>query len=121
MKNKVTLDFNSKKLDFFFGLSFLGEFLKNEDIDLQGIFNNINKEPYTFIPRLMYASYKHNCERNNLPIELTIYTLTDLIEETNYFKDGSESAKFIEPFLQSILDSLPKDETTTADKTAKKK
>jgi len=110
MTNKVTLNFNGKEVEFFFGLSFLGEFLKNEDLDLQGIFSKISTDSYSFIPKLMYASYVHNCERKELPVSLKSFELTDLIESTNYFKDGSESSKFVEPFLQSIIDSLPKSE-----------
>ena len=30
MTSKIKLNFNGKELDFFFGLSFLGEFLKEE-------------------------------------------------------------------------------------------
>ena len=120
MKNKITLNFNGKEIEFFFGLSFLGEFLSKNDIDLQGIFNKISNDSYSFIPKLMFASYKHNCQRKDLKVELKAYELSDLIEETNYFKDGSESSKFVEPFLQSIIDSLPKQEETN-DKTPKKK
>lgn len=107
MKNKVVLKFKDKEFEFFFGLSFLGEFLKDNDLDIQGVFNNINKEPYSFIPKLMFASYKHNCERKGVEVELKPFELSDFIEETGYFKDGSESEKFVKPFLQSIIDSLP--------------
>ena len=120
MKSKIKLNFNEKELEFFFGLSFLGEFLKEEETDLQGIFNSINSEPYTFIPNLMYKSYLHNSKRQGKKADLKPFEMSDLIEETGHFKDGSESAKFVEAFLQSIIDSLPKTEGVEDDGVKKK-
>ena len=111
MINKIKLNFKKTELEFFFGLSFLGEFLKEEETDLQGIFNLINSEPYNFIPNLMYKSHLHNCKRQGVKASLNTFEMSDLIEETGHFKDGSESAKFVEAFLQSVIDSLPKDES----------
>ena len=120
MTNKIKLNFNDKELEFFFGLSFLGEFLKEEKTDLQGIFNFINSEPYTFIPNLMYKSYLHNCKRQGINTDLKSFEMSDLVEESGHFKDGSESAKFVEAFLQSIIDSLPKDESIKEEGVKKK-
>ena len=108
MKNKIKLNFEGKELELFFGLSFLGEFLKEEDIDFQGVFNGVQLDSLNFIPNLMYKSYLHNCKRQETEPELKAFEIYDFIENTGYFKDGSESAKFVEPFLQSIIDSLPK-------------
>jgi hypothetical protein len=110
-KNSITLDFGSIKLEFFFGLSFLGEFLEEEKIDLQGIYAAINTNPYAFVPNLMYKSHLHNCKRQGENCNLKLFEMADLIEESGHFKDGSESSKFLEVFLQSILDGLPKTET----------
>ena len=120
MTNKIKLNFNGKDIEFFFGLSFLGEFLKEESTDLQGIFNFISAEPYTFIPNLMYKSYLHNCKRQGKKADFKPFEMSDLIEETGHFKDGSESAKFVEAFLQSIIDSLPKEESIKDDVVKKK-
>ena len=120
MTSKIKLNFNDKELEFFFGLSFLGEFLKEENIDFQGIFNFINSEPYTFIPNLMYKSYLHNCKRQGIKTDLKSFEMSDLVEESGHFKDGSESAKFVEAFLQSIIDSLPKDESIKEEGVKKK-
>jgi hypothetical protein len=115
MINKIKLNFEGKEVEFFFGLSFLGEFLKEEDTDLQGIFNSVESDSYTFIPNLMYKSYLHNSKRQGKKADLKHYQIADLIESSGYFKDGSESAKFVEAFLQSIIDSLPKDEAVEED------
>lgn len=120
MKNKIKLNFKETELEFFFGLSFLGEFLKEESTDLQGIFNAINSEPHTFIPNLMYKSYLHNCKRQGVKTDLKSFEMSDLVEESGHFKDGSESAKFVEAFLQSIIDSLPKEEGVEDDGVKKK-
>tara|TARA_R110002153_G_scaffold180206_1_gene333670 strand:- start:712 stop:1074 length:363 start_codon:yes stop_codon:yes gene_type:complete len=120
MTNKIKLNFNGKEIEFFFGLSFLGEFLKEENTDLQGIFDSINSNPYSFIPNLMYKSYLHNSKRQGKKTDLKPFEMSDLIEETGHFKDGSESAKFVEAFLQSIIDTLPKTEGVEDDGVKKK-
>ena len=120
MKYKIKLNFKERELELFFGLSFLGEFLKEENTDFQGIFNSIHSEPYSFIPNLMYKSYLHNCKRQEIEPELKEFEIYDFIENTGHFKDGSESAKFVEPFLQSIIDSLPKVEGVEDDGVKKK-
>ena len=118
-KNSIVLDFENKKVEFFFGLSFLGEFLEEEKIDLQGIYAAINANPYAFIPNLMYKSHLHNCKRKGENCNLKSYEMADLIEGSGHFQDGSESTRFLEVFLQSILDGLPKTKTET--KNSKKK
>ena len=120
MKNKIKIDFNGKELEFFYGLSFLGYFLKIKDTDIKGVFDSINSEPYSYIPELMYQSYLHNCERREEKPTIKKFELSDLIEETGHFKDGSKSSVFVEAFLQSIIDSLPKDESEDAGDSKKK-
>ena len=121
IQNSIVLNFGNKKLEFFFGLSFLGEFLEEEKIDLQGIYAAINTNPYAFIPNLMYKSHLHNCKRKGENCNLKSYEMADLIEGSGHFQDGSESTRFLEVFLQSILDGLPKTKTKTETKNSKKK
>ena len=121
IQNSIKLDFGSKELEFFFGLSFLGEFLEEEKTDLQGIYSAINTNPYAFVPNLMYKSHVHNCKRKGENCNLKSFEMADLIEESGHFKNGSESSKFLEVFLQSILDGLQKTETETKKSNSKKK
>jgi len=120
MTNKIKLNFEGKEFEFFFGLPFMAILLEEKEFSLEDIFNSVNSKPYSFIPFLMFESYKHTCKRKGISSELDLSGIENLIEQTGYFKDGSESAKFIEPFLQSIIDSLPKVEGEKADGVKKK-
>ncbi len=120
-QNSITLNFDTKKLEFFFGLSFLGEFLEEENTDLKGIYSAINTNPYAFVPNLMYKSHAHNCKRKGEDCNLKAFEMADLIEVSGHCIDGAESTKFLEVFLQSILDGLPKTETETKKSNSKKK
>jgi len=121
IQNSIKLDFGSKELEFFFGMSFLGEFLEEEKTDVKEIYANIKRNPYGYVPDLMYRSHLHNCKRKKEDRNLKPYEMADLIEESGHFKNGSESSKFLEVFLQSILDGLPKTETETKKSNSKKK
>lgn len=121
MQNNINIDFNGKEINFFYGLSFLGEFTKEKGLNIAEIVNKINKESYSFVPELMYASYLHSCKRKKEEPKVTEFELTDLIEQTNFFKDGSKSSAFLEAFMNSVITSLPIDEEEVKEEDAKKK
>lgn len=109
-KTLITLDFNGKELSFRFGLSFLEYFFKKEGLDPYGIYEKMNSEALIFLPGLMYDSHVHCCERKGDSAKLERPELFDLVEETNYFNDGSVSSKFVVAFLESIISALPEPE-----------
>jgi hypothetical protein len=121
IQNSIKLDFGSKKLEFFFGMSFLGVFLEEKKTDVKEIYEAIINNPYAYVPDLMFRSHVHNCKRKKEDCNLELYEMADLIEGSGYFKDDSESSKFLEVFLQSIIDGLPKPKTETKKSNSKKK
>ena len=50
MKNRKTIVFGKNEFEFFFGLSFLGEFLDEQNITLEQIDEKLNRNPFKFIP-----------------------------------------------------------------------
>ena len=121
MKNSILIDFEGKELEFFYGLSFLGEFMSSESMDIQEVVNSITEDPYVFIPKLMYKSYLHNCTRKDVtPVIKKQFELTDLIEQTGHFVDGSKASEFCVAFIKSIIDSLPKGEQEDSGEVKKK-
>lgn len=103
MKNKIELDFNGTKLEFFYGLSFLGEFLEKHKLDIDEVNKKILSNSLSFIPNLMYESYIHNCHRKPTKPSITKIQLIDLIEETGYFQDDSVAGEFVKAFYESIF------------------
>ena len=120
MKNSIELNFNGTKLEFFYGLSFLGEFLENEGLDISDVNDRIISKSISFIPKLMFASYLHNCERKDIKPSITKLDLIDLIEQTNHFKDDSEAGKFVEAFYKSVFVTFGIEENKS-DKPSEKK
>lgn len=117
MKNKIDIVFEDKTLSFFFGLSFLGDFLENQSIELSDIDEKLQKNPFKFIPLLMYESYKHASKRignNNI---LDYYKFTDVLESV-----GGLGALQVQQFIQAFTESLTKNvPEVEADNDAKKK
>ena len=110
MKSKIELDFNGTILGFHFGLSFLGYFYEKHDLDVVSMYNKINDVPFSFIPLLMFESYKHNAERKGETPSITKYDLADLIDDTGgLHEDDGCAAKFMNVFVKSILSRLPSD------------
>lgn len=103
MKNKIELIFNKTKLEFFYGLSFLGEFLDKNNIDVDELNKRIINNSLSFLPTLMYESYLHNCNRNGEKPVVNKLELIDLIEQTGYFKDDSVAGEFVTAFYKSIF------------------
>lgn len=118
-RSSIELDFKDEKLSFHFGLSFLGHLFEVKNLDVVDIYEKISTtESLVFLPEVMYESHKHWCERNQKELKISLWRLQDLIESTGYFLDGSVSSRFVEEFVQSIVNSLPK---TKDEKDSKKK
>lgn len=119
MKNKILLDFNGRKLEFFYGLSFLGSFLEKNNTTVEEVSQKIVNNSLSFVPTLMYESYLHNCTRNESKPEITKIKLIDLIEDTGYFKDNSVAGEFVTAFYKSIFVTFGLEQENT-DSTEKK-
>lgn len=113
MKYKIDIKFSDKILTFHFGLSFLGAFYQKYDLDVSKLYEKIQKEPFSFIPLLMFESYKHNLERQGKKVELTQLDLTDLIDENGgLHTEGAAANEFLEAFINSILVRLGQEDNS---------
>lgn len=120
MKNSIILDFKGVELEFFYGLSFLGEFLEKENLDITELNEKITSKSLSFIPKLMFESYLHNCQRKQIKPSITKLKLIDLIEQTNYFKDDSVAGEFIKAFYKSVFVTFGLEENKTDEPNEKK-
>ena len=109
MKNSIKINFQDKEIGFFFGLSFLGYFYDKFDLDVSQVSHNLQNKPFSFIPLLMFESYIHNCERNELNSEYNNFTFADLLDENGGVTDDNGAAAiFLKAFMESIISRLPK-------------
>lgn len=117
--NKIKLTINKREIEFHFGLYFLGELLDELDMSFDEINERLSKNPFKFVPRLMFLSAKYAYTRKGEVIDFSEYTLVDWLEA-----DGGFTNPNIENFLNAFTGSLSKDvpkETEDENVDAKKK
>jgi len=96
MKHKIEI--NGRNLECSFGLGFLGECLENLNLAYYEIGDKVDKNPYKWLPILIYESAKY-------PDKELDFELKDLIE----WLDNSEGTDIIAKFFKEFLNSFNKD------------
>ena len=111
IRNTITITVHKNKFDFNFGMGFLGETLSRLDVDIEGLMNGVSKNPFKFIPIIMYESAKYGFTRKGEEFTHTLYDFMDYIDA-----DGGIQAKsvlkFLEAFTNSMIKDVPKEEST---------
>ena len=97
MSKSIEIVVNEKTLKCSFGLGFLGECLENLDLSVVQIGEKLDKNPFKWIPTLMYESIKYSKDID--------FTIDDLIE----WLDNEEGKTTMNEFLLAFVDSLKKD------------
>jgi len=114
MNNSIELKLKDKVLKCSFGLGFLGECLENLDLSVFEIGEKLDKNPFKWIPILMFESIKYADEN----VELTKNELVDLLDNAEGQKVMSE---FLNAFVKSLNKDVPIQEGTTQKKGTPKK
>jgi hypothetical protein len=104
--NKLDIEVGKRRFTCSFGLGFLGECLENLDLSITDIGDKLDKNPFRWIPILMYESIKY-------PKDELDFSKGDLIEWLD--NDGDKGTKtmnsFVVAFLNSLTKNVPKEET----------
>lgn len=114
MKN-IKLKLNNKELGFHFGLGFLGGLLESLDCGIEELMEGVQKNPFKFIPQLMYNSYDYNCKREGKENEYNLFSFTDLIDDDGGVVSENVS-KFLEAFTGSMTKDVPKEKPSRGGK-----
>lgn len=104
IKNNAIITVHKTKFDFKFGIGFLGRVLKKLDMDINGVLQEVSKNPFETIPVLMYESAKYGFDRKGEECEHTVYDFIDFIDA-----DGGLQSKSVEKFLKAFTDSVTDD------------
>lgn len=108
MKNSIVLNFGGKELSFYFGLTFLGVFHDKFGCLPHEIYDELQQNPFKIIPKLMFESYLHDCERREIEPEINKIKFIDLIEEDGGLgKNDGVVNKFLEAFYSSLVKDVP--------------
>jgi len=112
-----TLEIEIKEVKYqcSFGLGFLGECLENLNLSVYEIGEKLDKNPFKWIPVLMYESIKYP---NG--IEFTQKELIGFLEDDGA-KGTATMAIFLDSFIKSLTKDVPKEENVVADKKPSKK
>jgi len=118
--NKIDLTINKRKLTCSFGLGFIGELLDDLDMTLNEVVEKLNKNPFKFVPLLMFKSAEYTLLSKGEEVTFTKYTLMDDIDKDGGL-DGESLVKFLHAFTESLSKGVPVDEDNgKADKKEKK-
>lgn len=106
--NKIDLTINNRRLTYSFGLGFIGELLDGLDMTLNEVVTNLNKNPFKYVPVLMFLSAEYTLLRKNEEVTFTKFDLMDDID-TDGGLDGKNIVKFLEAFTSSLSKDVPED------------
>ena len=95
------------------GIGFLEKVMKGEDITLQTLFNKVEVEAFTFLPKLLYYALAYNCERAGEKVDFDLNDVFDWTDEIGINSD--EYLKFQVAFYNSIKTHLPQEAQESID------
>ena len=104
MNNSTKITVGKTQFEFHFGMGFLGGILESLDLDIEGMMQQVSKNPFKMIPIIMHGAAKYGFERKGEEFKHTIYDFIDYIDS-----DGGIQAKSVEKFLKAFTDSMTKD------------
>jgi len=115
----LNLTINGKEIKFSFGLGFLGELIDDLDIGFDELFIKYDRNPFKYIPLIMFHSAKFTAENNDKEIDFTKNDLCNWIDDDGGLKNES-MIKFSHAFIESINKDVPKEEESKGNEPKKK-
>lgn len=125
-KNKVKIEIDGETKTFWLGMGALGLYLDNvkkDGIVLDNLIDNLQDNPFSVVPRLMFYCYSYGFVREGKNVDVTPYIVSEWIDE-NGGMNGRVFKNFLEAFTNSLSQGVPDEPTETPKgqpiKTAKK-
>jgi hypothetical protein len=109
--NEIKLKLNGKDYNFSFGLGFLGELLDETGVELADLMGLLNKNPFKFIPLMMFRSCEYYNRRKDIQIDFNKYDFADIIDQDGGINTASV-ATFLDTFTKSLTKDVPKEDTS---------
>lgn len=115
MSKQIEIEVNGKELVCKFGLRFLGKYLEEIDMNLQDMMEATDKNPYKWMPFLIYRSAEMG---NKGGLDFTVEELEDWLD----CKEGILTIKKVETaFVQSLVEDVPKQDANPSTRKSTKK
>ena len=106
---KIKINIKSREFECSLGLGFLGELIDVLDISYDELFIKYEKNPFKYIPVMMYECIKYTLDRDGNEIDFTLADLCDWIDEDGGLKNEA-LITFSNKFIESISKDVPKEE-----------
>lgn len=110
MKENIVLKLNNKKIDFRFGLHFLGEILDVLDTDWDGMMVKISTNQFKTVPLMMYQSAKTGFLLKGEEIDFTIMDLIGWLNKHGVGGNNKITESYLVAFYDSLKSGLPEEE-----------
>ena len=111
--NYIKLNIGGAERGAKLGIGFIEKVMKGEDITLQTLFNKVEVEAFTFLPKLLYYALAYNCERAKEKVDFNLDDVFDWTDEIGINSD--EYLKFQVAFYNSIKTHLPQEAQESID------
>ena len=118
---EVKLKIDKTKLTFPFGLGFIGECVENLDLSIQEIGAKLDRNPFKWIPALMYESHKYQCYLDGVDTKFTQLGLVKLLNKKSTEDAEEVMGHFLHAFMESLNKNVPKQEGTQKKQSEPKK
>jgi len=105
----ITLNIGNEDRVFYFGLGFLGNLLEKENIDMSDIDSELTKNPFKWIPLIMFHSCSYGYIRKGEFIPFDKFSVSEWIDELGMDSDIVKS--FFPAFNQSLVKNVPEDKS----------
>lgn len=115
----IKLEIQGNEIEFNFGLAFLGELLESTGLTIEQIIEGLQKNPFKIVPQIMFESVKHAKARRGKVLEMTVYDMADLIDESGGINQKAVE-DFLSAFYQSLTKDVPKEDSPEKDEVKKK-
>lgn len=100
--NYLELELGGKKRGLKLGLLFLETAQKNENKNIQELFEELLNRTVFFAPKLIYIAMLTNCEIKGVKPDFTLEDVYDWIEEVGLSKDENPINQFMVAFEANI-------------------
>ena len=119
-KNVIELTLGGKPRKCYFGIGFLGLYMEKTGVELEQLQNVITKNPFKYVPDLVYFSIAYGYVRQDLKPEFNRYAVADWIDEVGGI-GGETIVKFLNAFTASLTKGVPQENVNPKARNSKKK
>ena len=115
---QIELELGGEKRTFYFGLGFLGNLLEKENIGINEIDEQLIKNPFKWMPLVMYHSLAWGYIRKGERPLFDSFDVSDWLDEVGI--DDTVVIDFFTAFRQSLVKDVPQGKEENKKKALKK-